>query len=32
MRVIAPEVGAGAEKPQEKDVKDMPAPVSPVAK
>ncbi|HEY5157476.1 MAG TPA: diacylglycerol kinase family protein, partial [Anaerolineales bacterium] len=31
MRVIAPEVGAGAEKPQEKDVKDMPAPVSPVA-
>jgi diacylglycerol kinase (ATP) len=32
MRVIAPEVGAGAEKPQEKDVKDIPAPVSPVAK
>ena len=32
MRVIAPEVGAGAEKPQEKDVKYMPAPVSPVSK
>jgi diacylglycerol kinase (ATP) len=32
MRVIAPEPGPGAEKPQEKDVKDMPAPVSRVAK
>ena len=32
MRVIAPEPGQGAEKLQEKDAKDMPAPVSPVAK
>ena len=32
MRVIAPEVGAGAEKPQDKEVKNMPVPVSPVAK
>ena len=32
MRVIAPELGTGAEKPQEKDVKNMPAPVSPVSK
>jgi diacylglycerol kinase (ATP) len=32
MRVIAPEPGPGAEKPQEKDVKDIPAPVSPVSK
>jgi diacylglycerol kinase (ATP) len=32
MRVIAPDPGAGAEKPQEKDVKEIPAPVSPVTK
>jgi diacylglycerol kinase (ATP) len=31
MRVIAPEVGAGAEKPQDKEVKNMPVPVSPVS-
>ena len=31
MRVIAPEVGAGAEKPQEKEVIKMPVPVSPVS-
>ena len=31
MRVIAPPVGAGAEKPQEKEVIKMPVPVSPVS-
>lgn len=31
MRVIAPEVGAGAEKPQAEEVKNMPVPVSPVS-
>jgi lipid kinase, YegS/Rv2252/BmrU family len=31
MRVIAPEVGVGAEKPQEKEVIKMPVPVSPVS-
>jgi diacylglycerol kinase (ATP) len=31
MRVIAPDVGAGAEKPQVKEVLKMPVPVSPVS-
>jgi diacylglycerol kinase (ATP) len=32
LRVIAPEPGAGAEKPQEQAATDLPTPVSPVAK
>jgi YegS/Rv2252/BmrU family lipid kinase len=32
LRVIAPEPGKGAEKPQEKATKELPAPVSPVTK